>query len=133
MGIGFQIKDDMLDYTSNIDILGKNTFDDLYKGIVTAPYLFAYESNKDLSSLLTLIELQKIKKENVKKIFDTILHNENLKSKRNYITKTQDLVNAYINNSLLILNKIIPLENTKNNIFLEHLLNIIKFVGSRDK
>ena len=133
LGIGFQIKDDMLDYTSNIDILGKNTFDDLYKGIVTAPYLFAYENNKDLSSLLTLIELQKIKKENVKKIFDIILQNENLKSKRNYITKTQDLVNAYINNSLLILNKIIPLENTKNNIFLEHLLNIIKFVGSRDK
>ena len=133
LGIGFQIKDDMLDYTSDIDILGKNTFDDLYKGIVTAPYLFAYENNKDLSSLLTLIELQKIKKEDVKKIFDDIYKCEKNKGKRTYIDKTQDLVNAYINNSLLILNKIVPLENTKNNIFLEHLLNIIKFVGSRDK
>ena len=133
LGIGFQIKDDLLDYTSNIDILGKNTFDDLYKGIVTAPYLFAYENNKDLSSLLTLIELQKIKKENVKKIFDGIYKYEKNSGKRTHIDKTQDLVNAYINNSLLILNKIVPLDNTKNNIFLEHLINIIKFVGSRDK
>ena len=133
LGIGFQIKDDLLDYTSNIDILGKNTFDDLYKGIVTAPYLFAYENNKDISSLLTLIELQKIKKENVKKIFDGIYKYEKNSGKRTHIDKTQDLVNAYINNSLLILNKIVPLDNTKNNIFLEHLINIIKFVGSRDK
>lgn len=57
IGIGFQIKDDLLDFISKSKDTGKNTFSDLKNGIITAPTLFALSStDKRALQLKTLIE-----------------------------------------------------------------------------
>ncbi len=43
IGIAFQIIDDVLDYASRSDVLGKNIGDDFREGKVTLPIVFAYK------------------------------------------------------------------------------------------
>lgn len=45
-GIAFQVADDVLDFTSSSEELGKPAFNDLVSGVITAPTLFAYAENK---------------------------------------------------------------------------------------
>ena len=66
IGIVFQITDDILDYNGNEEDTGKPVFNDIIKGIVTAPYIFAMEESSDLSIYLSLIEKDNIKKEKIK-------------------------------------------------------------------
>jgi len=132
LGIAFQIKDDLLDYQSDSNTLGKPVYEDLINGIVTAPYLFSLDDNPDISMILTLAELKKIKKEKIKNIFDNILISQHKNNKRTFIDKTQDLVNYHIEISLDNLNKIIPIqENYHENIFLQNFIQLILYVGSR--
>lgn len=57
LGIAFQIVDDTLDFTSNTKDLGKEVGTDLKQGIITAPALFALNSNDERSKQIkTLIE-----------------------------------------------------------------------------
>ena len=44
LGILFQIKDDLLDYSKNSKKIGKPVFQDLREGKVTYPFYFAYEN-----------------------------------------------------------------------------------------
>lgn len=44
LGTAFQIVDDVLDYASNSDAMGKNTGDDLAEGKTTLPLIFAMQS-----------------------------------------------------------------------------------------
>jgi len=44
LGILFQIKDDLLDYSLNETIIGKPVFQDLKEGKVTYPFYFAYKN-----------------------------------------------------------------------------------------
>jgi len=66
IGIVFQITDDILDYNGKEEDTGKPVFNDIIKGIVTAPYIFAMEESSDLSIYLSLIEKDNIKKEKIK-------------------------------------------------------------------
>lgn len=59
LGLAFQIVDDILDFTSPTEVLGKPAGSDLISGNITAPVLFAMEENPDL---VTLIE-REFKKE----------------------------------------------------------------------
>lgn len=134
LGIAFQIKDDLLDYQSDLSTLGKPVFEDLIKGIITAPYLFALEEYKDLSTLLNLLELEKIKKEKVQNIFNNIIKNEKEMNKHSFLDKTQDLINHYLELTLYNLNEIINIENNySNNKFLRDFIKLIIFIGTRDK
>lgn len=53
LGLAFQIVDDILDFTSPTEVLGKPAGSDLSDGIITAPALFAME---EMPYLKTLIE-----------------------------------------------------------------------------
>ena len=48
IGFAFQIKDDCLDYESDMDTLGKNAGMDLKEGKITLPILYAAEQDKHL-------------------------------------------------------------------------------------
>ncbi|BFZ56923.1 coq1 putative hexaprenyl diphosphate synthase [Savitreella phatthalungensis] len=53
LGLGFQIVDDMLDYTAgNGDQLGKPAGADLKLGLATAPVLFAWQEHRELGPLI---------------------------------------------------------------------------------
>lgn len=52
LGIAFQLVDDMLDYTISGEELGKPAGADLELGLATAPLLFAWRENPDLSALV---------------------------------------------------------------------------------
>lgn len=57
LGIGFQIVDDILDFTSSIKEAGKEVGADLKQGIITAPTLFALNSTDERTKQLrNLIE-----------------------------------------------------------------------------
>ena len=46
-GLIFQIIDDILDYTSSTDMMGKKTGDDFFEGKYTLPLILAYEKSSD--------------------------------------------------------------------------------------
>lgn len=65
LGMAFQIIDDILDFSENVDLVGKTLRNDLKKGYYTLPVIFAIQKEKrvddDLSEemLLSLIEKHK--------------------------------------------------------------------------
>ena len=52
VGLAFQLVDDLLDYESTADALGKPTLNDLQQGLATAPVLFASREHPSLLSLI---------------------------------------------------------------------------------
>tara|TARA_Y100001968_G_C19408776_1_gene745169 strand:- start:845 stop:1816 length:972 start_codon:yes stop_codon:yes gene_type:complete len=52
LGLAFQVVDDILDFTSNDQQLGKPAASDLASGYLTAPALFALEENPSLAKLI---------------------------------------------------------------------------------
>ncbi len=46
LGILFQIKDDLLDYSLDEKVIGKPVFQDLKEGKITYPFYFAYKKCK---------------------------------------------------------------------------------------
>lgn len=57
IGMAFQIIDDILDYTSTDDVMGKPVASDLRQGIYTLPVIFALNTgNKDIKELLSKSE-----------------------------------------------------------------------------
>ncbi|KAI9758250.1 MAG: 26S proteasome non-ATPase regulatory subunit [Chaenotheca gracillima] len=52
LGLAFQLVDDMLDYTSQGDVLGKPAGADLELGLATAPLLFAWREQEELGALV---------------------------------------------------------------------------------
>ena len=88
LGIVFQIKDDLLDYSQDESTLGKPILQDLREGKVTYPFFFAYKNaNRNEKKELELV-LGK-KKLNQKKVFQLI-------SRLKGIEETQKLALKYI-------------------------------------
>ena len=52
LGLAFQLVDDMLDYTTSSETLGKPAGADLELGLATAPLLFAWKDNQQLGVLV---------------------------------------------------------------------------------
>ena len=51
LGIVFQIKDDLLDYSEDSSVIGKPVFQDLKEGKVTYPFYFAYKNADDFEKV----------------------------------------------------------------------------------
>ena len=82
LGVVFQIKDDLLDYSSDETLIGKPILQDIREGKVTYPFYFAYkkaslEEQKYLESKLGE------KKQNNKKIIDLITNLGGIKETEN--------------------------------------------------
>ena len=71
LGILFQIKDDLLDYSLDEKVIGKPVFQDLKEGKVTYPFYFAYKNanKKQKNQLQTMLGK---KKQNIKSAYNMI-------------------------------------------------------------
>jgi octaprenyl-diphosphate synthase len=86
LGVVFQIKDDLLDYSSDETIIGKPVLQDIREGKITYPFYFAYkkaspEEKKYLESKLG------DKKQNNKKIIELITNLGGIKETENLAIK----------------------------------------------
>ncbi len=112
IGILFQIKDDLLDY-SLINDIGKPVFQDLKEGKVTYPFFFAYK-NADKNTKKTLSNNLGNKKANTKDILRLIQAHDG-------ISKTEDLAKKFHKNAIISAKKIDNLKIQKEMIELAQL------------
>lgn len=81
LGIAFQVADDILDYSSDNEILGKSVGEDLIDGRVTLPLIYALQSvdNSDRSDLENAI-----KEGNFNKVLDYIVKTGSLEKSHQF-------------------------------------------------
>ena len=118
IGILFQIKDDLLDY-SNSSKTGKQSFQDLKEGKVTYPFFFALKnsSQKEKKQLISFLGNQRL---NEKKALVLI-------SKLNGLTKTQQLAEKFYTSS-------INAAKTINNQFIrQEMIELANMALNREK
>ena len=118
IGILFQIKDDLLDY-SNSSKTGKQSFQDLKEGKVTYPFFFALKnsSQKEKKQLISFLGNQRL---NEKKAISLI-------SKLNGLTKTQQLAEKFYTSS-------INAAKTINNQFIrQEMIELANIALNREK
>ncbi|EDO48883.1 predicted protein [Nematostella vectensis] len=96
VGIAFQLVDDVLDFVSSKQEMGKATAADLKLGLATAPVLFACEKFPDLNSLV----MRRFKEPgDVEQAFDAVYQSDG-------ISRTYDLANQYAKEALRQVNKL---------------------------
>ena len=118
IGILFQIKDDLLDY-SNTSKTGKQSFQDLKEGKVTYPFFFALKnsSQKEKKQLISFLGNQRL---NEKKALALI-------SKLNGLIKTQQLAEKFYTSS-------IDAAKTINNQFIrQEMIELANIALNREK
>ncbi len=118
IGILFQIKDDLLDY-SNSSKTGKQSFQDLKEGKVTYPFFFALKnsSQKEKKQLISFLGNQRL---NEKKALALI-------SKLNGFLKTQQLAEKFYTSS-------IDAAKTINNQFIrQEMIELANIALNREK
>ena len=118
IGILFQIKDDLLDY-SNTSKTGKQSFQDLKEGKVTYPFFFALRnsSQKEKKQLISFLGNHRL---NEKKALVLI-------SKLNGLTKTQQLAEKFYTSS-------IDAAKTINNQFIrQEMIELANMALNREK
>tara|TARA_Y100000768_G_scaffold158466_1_gene118303 strand:+ start:60 stop:1004 length:945 start_codon:yes stop_codon:yes gene_type:complete len=118
IGILFQIKDDLLDY-SNSSKTGKQSFQDLKEGKVTYPFFFALKnaSQKEKKQLMSFLGNQSL---NEKKALELI-------TKLSGLIKTKQLAKKFYTNS-------VNAANTINNQFIrQEMIELANIALNRDK
>ena len=120
LGIAFQIKDDMLDYSQSSKHIGKPTLQDLREGKITYPLYFAMKAadTNDKRFLQSFLGVQT--KYNTSVVLEKI---EALGGNH----KTEELLINYIQKSKKLANKI------ENKQVREEMLNLSKFSYERTK
>ena len=118
LGIAFQIKDDILDYTGNASKLGKEIGQDVLMGIPTYPLIAALEieanNNIEEKPLFNLVKQNKaLSKKDSKKVVDLAISLGGVK-------KSEELSQTYINRAL---NDISKLNNQEVQEILVSLFN----------
>jgi len=98
LGVLFQIKDDLLDYSLDGKAIGKPVFQDIKEGKLTYPFYFAY-SNADERNKEKLLSYLGKKRLNVKSIYN-LIHN------LNGIKETELLASKYQNKAIKHANSI---------------------------
>lgn len=118
IGILFQIKDDLLDY-SNTSKTGKQSFQDLKEGKVTYPFFFALKnsSQKEKKQLISFLGNQRLNEKKALVLISTL----------NGLTKTQQLAEKFYTSS-------IDAAKTINNQFIrQEMIELANMALNREK
>ena len=119
LGILFQVKDDLLDYSLKEEVIGKPVFQDMREGKVTYPFYFAYK-NADKNDKAKLKAYLGKNKFNIEKAY-------NLINQLNGIKETELLASKYLNKAVTAANSI------KNKHIKEEMLKLINSALYRKK
>jgi octaprenyl-diphosphate synthase len=119
LGILFQIKDDLLDYSLNGKVIGKPVFQDMREGKVTYPFYFAYK-NGDKNNKEKLKSYLGRNKFNTNVVYKLI-------NQLNGIKETEQLASKYLNKAIQSANLI------KNKQIKEEMLKLINSALHRKK
>ena len=97
LGILFQIRDDLLDYSINLKT-GKPSYQDLREGKITYPFFFAYKNanKKEQKQLRNILGNKKLNQTNASQLI----------SRLNGINKTNELAKKYFDETIKYANKI---------------------------
>lgn len=114
-GIAFQIKDDLFDYGSNGDKIGKPTAIDIKEKKMTLPliYVLSKSSDSDKKRIIKIIKKHNENKKKVKEVVDFVIQNGGLEY-------AQQAMMDYKNKALTILTQF---EQNEANIALQELVN----------
>ena len=119
LGVLFQVKDDLLDYSLKEEVIGKPVFQDMREGKVTYPFYFAYK-NADKNDKAKLKAYLGKNKFNIEKAY-------NLIHQLNGIRETELLASKYLNKAVTAANSI------KNKHIKEEMLKLINSALYRKK
>ena len=122
IGIAFQIRDDIFDYQSKKNIIGKPVGNDLKEKKLTLPLIYSIKqvSKKSAKEILDLIKKEKLKKSEIKKIIGFVNENGGI----NYAEKISKEYSLKASKYL---------ESFPDNPAKQSLLNFCDFVIDRNK
>eukprot|EP00968_Pinguiococcus_pyrenoidosus_P012577 scaffold1108_cov260-Pinguiococcus_pyrenoidosus.AAC.13 len=100
LGLAYQIVDDVLDFTSTRDVLGKPVAADMQLGLATAPVLYALENDPSLRPLITRRFKQK---GDVDKAFKSVHSNDGVA-----LEKSRELAMWHAQRAVDALNRLPP-------------------------
>ena len=95
LGMGFQIIDDLLDYTGNATEMGKNMGDDLREGKMTLPLIRLFEKSPDPKHMKLLEKIKKthLTDEDINAVYETLQESDafdyTYQTAKKYILRSQ--------------------------------------------
>lgn len=119
IGISFQIRDDILDYTGRKKLLGKSTGNDLKEKKFTLPLIVSLKNapKKRSSEIMKLIKSDRTKK--FDEVFEFVIQNGGVEYAVNKVKEYSDLAKNAIS-------------DFENNEVKESLMEFVEFVSTRD-
>lgn len=104
IGLAFQIRDDIFDYTGKSRIIGKPVGNDIRERKVTLPLIYALQnvSEHEAKAIVNIVKSKK-KRKDVKEVIDFVLHNNGIsmaeETARNLINKAKNILLEFSDNS----------------------------------
>ena len=121
LGIAFQIKDDLLDYQSKVDILGKPVGHDLKEKKITLPLLYAFRNSqeRDRRQIIRMLK-NGVKRKQITEIINFI-------NEHNGMTQAEEKAHHYKNLAIK------ELEKLSDSPARQTLTSLAEFVVNRNK
>ncbi|TXI91128.1 MAG: octaprenyl diphosphate synthase [Neisseriales bacterium] len=103
LGTAFQIVDDILDYNSSSEVMGKNVGDDLLEGKVTLPLIFLLTTGDANTKSLITAAIDKPKEADIAKIVNLVVTSDSLdycrKLAHDYVSRAKSALDALPDNN----------------------------------